>query len=85
MECCIFLIDPLTQQELSGSEIRNLALRLSLPLTLPHPCHAIIARTDPDLVDISDVMDGRNTSIFLNLKGMHAQYSSRGNFFLKIG
>jgi 2-polyprenyl-6-methoxyphenol hydroxylase-like FAD-dependent oxidoreductase len=44
-------------EPLNGTEIRTLALRLSQDLPLPHPCHAIIARTDPLLTSIQDIED----------------------------
>ncbi|KAJ3328904.1 hypothetical protein HDU76_009066 [Blyttiomyces sp. JEL0837] len=44
-------------EPLSGSESRTLALRLCQTFPMPHPCHAIIARTDPSLTAIQDVMD----------------------------
>ncbi|KAI9330779.1 hypothetical protein DFJ73DRAFT_899758 [Zopfochytrium polystomum] len=45
------------QEPLSGAEVRTLALRLSQNFPLPHPCHAIMARTDPKLTAIVDLHD----------------------------
>lgn len=42
---------------LTGTESRALALRLSQSVNLPHPCHAIIARTDPRATRVTDVED----------------------------
>ncbi|KAJ3210807.1 hypothetical protein HDU67_004991 [Dinochytrium kinnereticum] len=42
---------------LTGHEIRTLALRLAQNVELPHPCHAVMARTDPALTTCQDVED----------------------------
>ncbi|KAJ3411024.1 hypothetical protein HDV05_002889 [Chytridiales sp. JEL 0842] len=44
-------------EPLTGSEIRNLALRLAMDLKLPHPCMSVMARTDPALTFVQDVED----------------------------
>ncbi|KAJ1561964.1 hypothetical protein HK405_001386 [Cladochytrium tenue] len=45
------------QDPLTGADARTLALRLSQGLALPHPCYAIMARTDPKLTAIEDIAD----------------------------
>lgn len=50
-------LDPVSSDQLSGTEIRTLALRLCMPLPLPHPSHAIMARADPELITVHDVYD----------------------------
>ncbi|KAJ3110622.1 hypothetical protein HDU96_006412 [Phlyctochytrium bullatum] len=42
---------------LNGAEVRTLALRLSMNADLPHPCHAIMARTDPSMTHYQDIED----------------------------
>ncbi|KAI9338960.1 hypothetical protein DFJ73DRAFT_581128 [Zopfochytrium polystomum] len=44
-------------EPLTGTEARTLALRLSQNASLPHPCHALIARTDPMLTSVLDAQD----------------------------
>ncbi|KAJ3083492.1 hypothetical protein HK102_001050 [Quaeritorhiza haematococci] len=51
------LLEPVRNQ-LTGADARTLALRLCMPLPLPHPiCHSIIARTDPNLTFAHDAFD----------------------------
>ncbi|KAJ3100809.1 hypothetical protein HDU97_001927 [Phlyctochytrium planicorne] len=44
-------------EPLNGKEIRTLALRLAQTVDLPHPCHAVIARTDPSMTICTEVED----------------------------
>ncbi|KAJ3156956.1 hypothetical protein HK101_001456 [Irineochytrium annulatum] len=44
-------------EPLNGTELRTLALRLSMGYDLPHPCFAVMARTDPTLTKCNDTCD----------------------------
>jgi hypothetical protein len=52
-----FLESVASSDNIAGTELRQLALRLSMDFKLPHPCHAILSRSDPDSLTISDVCD----------------------------
>ncbi|KAJ3396608.1 hypothetical protein HDU92_002556 [Lobulomyces angularis] len=53
----IDFLQPVTSTQLTGAEIRTLALRLSQTLPIPHPGHAIMARTASEFCSVEDVMD----------------------------
>jgi hypothetical protein len=50
-------LEAVSDSSINGSELRQLALRLSMDLKLPHPCHAILSRSDPDSLTIADIVD----------------------------
>lgn len=56
-------LEAVGDSSINGNELLQLAMRLSMDLKLPHPCHAILSRSDPESLTISDVVDFNDSDI----------------------